>query len=573
MNKKQTTNKRRTTNAHSKVDKEFDFKDSGKMKNPDNKFCKDYDHPRTNDPSWYDQYGLMSSAANISMYNPTGIKVDLTTDTYKQTVGLESGGPTPALFRIPGIMTFDTAYGPGVADDVNAAINVAAQSIYTFVRHWNSGAANYEKADLMQYIMLVESAWVMYWQGVRAYSAMNAVNTLNRYVPRFVTEALGFDYDDLTAKLTLFRSILDQYAVRISRFVIPNDLTYAKRLDYLFSNIFVDSTSAKAQFYIYNPAGYYEFALEGDSDPHPGAGYLKWNWFNTYSGTEPKQHTPWTVDQYQTMLSAIAENLEDQEDFGIMSGDILKAYPNNAVKSVGNVPADLVMQPIYDQYALEQIHNATITGYPVVSDVTDDEILHNWNIRQNPEINGGELIYNPLIQLTAIIPASQNPVYGKRIVDFHRDNVNYLDVTEATRSMVVLKPCVDTTNQEEGYAQIRATGAETIVKGRVFTIDANGDIHESAIYTENDFNTLDSAELNNAVINAATFISRLANISQFDYAPHAFMLTSLYGETTHNYYLRGIALFSDIDNYSVIDPEVVNNIHSAALLSLFKINL
>ena len=570
MNKNTKPRKKNTT---AKSIKDVDCKDSGKMKNPDSQFSRDYDHPKTNEPIWYDQYGLMSSAANISMYNPTGSKVDLTTDTYKQTLGLASSDPTPALFRIPGIMTFDTAYGPGIADDVNAAINVAAQSIYTFVRHWNSGAANYEKADLMQYIMLVESAWVMYHQGVRAYSAMNAVNTLNRYVPRFVTEALGFDYDDLTSKLTLFRSILDQFAVRISRFVIPNDLTYAKRLDYLFSNIFVDGLSAKSQFYIYNPAGYYEFALEGDSDPHPGAGYLKWNWFNTYSGTEPVQHAPWTVDQYQTMLSRIAENLEDQEDFGIMSGDILKAYPNNAVKTVGNVPTDLVMRPVYDQYALEQIHNATITGYPVVSDVTDNEVVHNWNIRQNPEINGGELIYNPLIQLTAIIPAAQNPVYGKRIIDFHRDDTTYLDVTEATRSMVVLRPCVDSANQKLGYAQIRATGAETLVKGRVFTIDANGNIHESPLYTENDFNTLDSAELNATVIAAATFIARMANISQFNYAPHVFLLTSLYGETTSNLYLRGISIFSNIDNYSIVDPEVLNNIHSAALLSLFKINL
>nr|QIR30708.1 putative capsid protein [Chicken picobirnavirus] len=569
MNKKSTTTRKPTK----KVNHDIDFKDSGKMKNPDDKFCRDYEHPKTNDPSWYDQYGLMSSAANVSMYNPTGIKVDLPTDIYKQNLGSHTHGFTPALFRIPGIMTFDTAFGPGIADDVNAAINVAAQSIYTYVRHWNSGAANYEKADLMQYIMLVESAWVMYWQGVRAYSAMNAVNTLNRYVPRFVTEALGFDYDDLTSKLTLFRSILDQFAVRISRFVIPNDLTYAKRLDYLFSNIFVDSMSAKSQFYIYNPAGYYEFALEGDSDPHPGAGYLKWNWFNTYAGTEPNQHAPWTVDQYQTMLSAIAENLEDQEDFGIMSGDILKAYPNNAVKSVGNVPADLVMQPIYDQYALEQIHNATITGYPVVKDVTDNEVLHNWNVRQNPEINGGELIYNPLIQLTAIIPASQNPVYGKRIIDFHRDGITYLDVTEATRSMAVLKPCVDSGNQSEGYAQIRATGAETIVKGRVFTINMNGEISESPIYTENDFNTSDDDSVTEIVSAAATFIARLANVSQFDYAPHTFLLTSLWEMTNADLDLEGIALFSDIDNYSVIDPEVVNNIHSAALLSLFKINL
>lgn len=544
----------------------------GVMQNPDDKFTKDLGRPETNDPAWYDKYGLMATAANLSMYNPTGMKVDLTTKDYLQTIGNQASGATPALFRMPGIMTFETVFGPGVADDVNAAINVAAQSIYTFVRHWNSGASNYEKADLMQYIMLVESAWVMYWQGVRAYGAMNAVNTLNRYVPRFITQALGFDYDDLTSKLTLFRSILDQFAVRISRFVIPNDLTYAKRLEYLFANIFVDGQSPKSQFYIYNPAGYYTFALEGDSDPHPGAGYLKWNWFNTYSGSEPDPHALWTVEDYSQMLQAIAENLEDQEDFGIMSGDILKAYPNNAVKSAGNIPADLIMQPIVDMHALEQIHNATIGGYPVVTDVTDKSVIYNWNVRQNPEINGGELIYRPVVQMTAILPSEQNPMFGKHIIDFHRQEVTYLDIAEATRSMSVLKDPVDATNKSAGYAIVSATGSEMIVYARVFTLNAEGTLVDSPVYTENDFNTGDTTDVGTAVINAATFIGRLANISQFAYAPHVFQLTSFYGEATHQYYLRGIALFSTIDNYTVVDPEVLNNIHSAALLSLFKIN-
>lgn len=416
-----------------------------------------------NDPSWYiSNESLLKAGASFPYGYPVGAPAYLDNDIYSHAGKLV----------ISGICVVDLMPTIGVSRNAASPVNVAARKLYSYIRHANSGASNYDAPDLMMYMMAMDSMYSWYWNGVRAYGTVNLYNKQNRYVPDALIHALGFDPDDLRRNYAQLRYGLIALAMKINNLVVPNTMTIFERHRWCFSHLWADGTAPKSQLYAFRPKGYYVFAKDTN-----GAGMLKWHGvkYATEGSTDVK---PMKVSDYLDIMYAMVDPVitNYDEDFGIMSGDIMKAYDASQLYTLPAIAEDYSVMPEYDETVLSQFQNATITGLPVTGTMDITQIVDPDNI------NAGALLYNPKWpRLTAdagghsdldayvhSYAASLNVAeYDLRCMDrlisLNKDDPAPADTLEATRLTVTLEPMADSLAM-----QLSASGTEIAVLGTVY---------------------------------------------------------------------------------------------------------
>ena len=266
---------------------------------------------KSNDISWYAfDPALLRDSSNIPYSWPVGITVDQSNDLYtKQPANTTAK-------HVPGIYTLKLITSPGISTTGSSPINIAARNIYSFVRHANSGHSNYDSQDLMLYLLAMDEACMFYFNCARAYGLINLYNNQNRYFPKAAVQAAGFDYDDLSKNMADFRYTLNAYVVRLASMCLPLGMPYFDRHAWLYSGIYMDGTSAKAQAYMYKPIGYRKY-----NEMETGGGKLQ---FVRFTATGAGNLI--TLNDIKAMADDIISPIIGSEDLNIMSGDILKAY-------------------------------------------------------------------------------------------------------------------------------------------------------------------------------------------------------------------------------------------------------
>ena len=544
-NKKRNTKEKYSNNCNNQkknnMDKYTDSDDIGKS--------------TPNDISWYAfDPALLRDSSNIPYSWPVGITVDLTNDVYTRV-------PVNTQDRhVPGIFTLDVMPGPGISTNAASPINIAAKNIYSFVRHANSGHSNYDSQDLMIYLLAMDEAIMWFYNCARAYGLINLYNNQNRYFPKHAVEAAGFDYTDLSSQMADFRYTLNAYLVRLASLCIPMGMPYFDRHAWLYSGIYMDGTSAKAQAYMYKPAGYRAY-----TETEPGGGKLV---FKRFPAQEASPVRKTTLADIKAICDDIISPIIGSEDLNIMSGDILKAYGNENIRKFVTIPENYVVGPVYNEEVLSQFQNASINfimGYK--SD-------GNWDITQDPNINEGTVLYNPNIQ--SLLPSDnvQNAYLrtGKQIINLNLDTPTISDTMIASRLINILVP--DEANE---YYKLDSCGSEIIVGGDIWVAnDTNLLIHERVGRQLPQFW---SASDNTPIGHMTTLLNLLHLVShwtRFKFAPQIdYSLTINYPNTgddpsnaVSGYYPL---IFKELDNYSVIDKDTLRNMHETALLSLFHV--
>lgn len=422
-----------------------------------------------NDPSWYiSNEALLKAGASFPYGYPVGAPAYLNNDIYSHAGKLV----------ISGVCAIDLLPTIGISRSAASPVNVAARKLYSYIRHANSGASNYDAPDLMMYMMAMDSMYSWYWNGVRAYGTVNLYNKQNRYVPDALIHALGFDPDDLRRNYAQLRYGLIALAMKINNLVVPNTMTIFERHRWCFSHLWADSTAPKSQLYAFRPKGYYVFSKDTNL-----AGMLKWHGV-TYATEGNSEVKPMTVNDYLDIMYAMVDPVitNYDEDFGIMSGDIMKAYDASQLYTLPAIAEDYSVMPEYDETVLSQFQNATLTGLPNTGTMDITQIV-------NPDdVNAGALLYNPTWPLlTADTGTDLNPYiksFGSsvkgyeydvrcmdRLVSINKDDPTPSDTLEATRLTVTLEP----TNDKKAM-QLSASGTEIAVLGTVyrFAYDVNG---------------------------------------------------------------------------------------------------
>lgn len=490
---------------------------------------------RANNPEWYNNDGLLDLAGKLSFANAVGDPFDLSTADFDYLKDM----------RMSGVMVLDLYSAIGYSEDNTSAINIAAQEMYTKVRSVQSSAAKYGKQDLMMYYVMVQQARNLYWNGVRALGLANLVNRMNRYIPWFLSGALGINVQDISRQANRFANILNTYAKQIAAYAIPDGMDFAKRQEYNFSNIFVDDTLPKAKLYMMRPAGYFTFELDSKQ-----AGKLKWNNINYTK--------PMSVDEYAAILDKVVNSFVGDEDFGTMSGDVMKTFTS----LVGWEPinADIIVAPHYDYDTLLTIHNATIIGDVVNGDITQD-----------PGINKDYLIAKPTFAITKTLAAGKySPLFGKRVLDlFGGAQGTPAEVAEATRLTMI--PVVQGTTANAVAAIDTSCPIDVPTAGHIYTLKSGSsglETNDTVVYYQNEAN----AEKTETVASFWTDLSndwyRMAVLSQFTAAPLSMHVLSL--STGNEINGTAVHLVNRISNYTIVDKQFLGDLNRVCAMSLFS---
>lgn len=482
---------------------------------------------RANDVAWYaSTEALLEGSASIPYTWPVGNKLPL---------GAPSGLPFAASNDyIPGMCILDVVTTPGISKDSNSPINIAARNIYSFVRHANSGSSNYDAVDLMQYLLAVDEVHTFHAFCVRTYGMINLYNEQNRYYPKYMIQAMGFDFEDLLANQAQFRYSINNFATRAGSLVLPSGMPVFDRHAWLYSGVYQDGTSAKSQSYAYRPWGYRVYDAFNE-----GGGRLVWKPLSAKFAEGLK------VADIQNIMNEMINPLVGNEDIGIMCGDILKAYGSTNTRKLSMLPETYTVLPVYNEEVLSQFQNATILGVK-----ENNEGMYN--ITQDSSIGKGNIMFSIDVSYAADALAT------KRFINLNINEPKPGDTMVATRMMVIARPT--------GASQytLDSCGTEIVVSGTIYNllITSGSDqlISIDVAYSKKFAPTAIDSSYDDQVTDIFDTVSM---VSRFKFHPMV------------NYVVRksktGSAIFyqAEIDNYAIIDADTLGRMHETALLSEF----
>lgn len=498
-----------------------------------------------NDVSWYAKNAqMLTDAASFSYNTPLGTFIK-GADVFGGAVNTNSG------FNVPGLMTLELVPTIGISKDSASPANLAAQNIYSFVRYRNSGAKNYDQADLFLYLLAMDSIYSFWNWCKRAYGLLNTYSQKNKYMPRSYFIAMGLDFDDFIANIADFRLWLNQAAAEISAFCVPAVMPYFIRHSWLYSNVYKDSDSDKAQQYMFNPACFYLYDETGSQY----GGRLVPQWINTFSGISTITTASLKLSElqayYRNLISAIAYS----EDIGVMSGDILKAYEQGNLFKLEPVMPDYTVLPVYNEEVLNQIHNSTlhrIAHGNKIDDLTTDQVQQvndSFMITQDP--NTGFLKYDPILK-QSYFPQK------KAFINMPWDNVTPANTMVGTRLTDLVRNTDDIKTTLFQSTKFNSLGSDFVSGRYVLSIGLTG------AYGISDLNPSYSFAGGAAAV--SLHIKHLVQISQFDWHPLVPIFSKDSGD---NYTCQGF--LGDVNNFTYMDEYSLDQLHTTAIMSLFNV--
>lgn len=481
-----------------------------------------------NDASWYVQSPAQAAAAaNLSFGQATGDKFNLVDNTVDPFINTHFRG-----LSNPGFMAIRTMSTPGIAIAPTDPANLAAQDIYSYVRHANAGHANYDPQDLMLYLLAMDEMYTMYAWLKRAYGVARNYSSFNRYYPRAVLEAMNFDAADFQQNLANYHYFLLIVESMLRKFNVPTGLPYFTKHQWMYSNMYIDAVNVKAQTYFYTPSGYRTYKeMDGTK-----AGYLKY--------TEIPSSKRFKYTDITALMYGMLDALSRSEDIGIMSGDIAKAY--SSLFSVPETPIDYQVLPGYNEEVLQQFHNATIldTWYQAVLGSNANTL----DITQDPsEIL---LYFNPMAS-DITIGKEKEILCGNRMLDMQQDIPSPNDVIVATRLTSIL-------NDNGSLVTIDSCGSEIAVEAIIGYNQLEGETWTTKVnrgfgYTYTSVTGLSGLSL------------LISLYSAFSWRP----MSNIIGNPTDPETGFAIRLFN-VNNYTTVNKVELEKMHRLSLLGLFR---
>lgn len=472
-----------------------------------------------NDVNWYvTNPQLLRDVASFSFANPAGFPLDLG----KSIV-------TNPDYYVPGIAVLKLAPSIGKSTGYASAANIAYVNQYAFIRHANSGARNYEFADLGISQLAVGQFFAYLASLVRIYGVAYTYSRQNRYFGYALLKALGTDPANIVNNLAEFRAGLNRIIEKCKFIAVPKDQAVYQRWIFVESAIYVDQKDlTKAQFYLTDFEGY-------------------WKWSSTAS-TNGSSLTYEKVSANRTFsdLLAYAEDLLDailqDEDCGTIYGDILKSYGSEALMTISPVAADYKVLPIYSEEVLLQIQNANIVGNVVESTMgVSQSQANNGAIMFNPGVtqdnNAKARACNPIITIPAESPTPEAIMVSTRL----------------TPTMVY--------DDARALVSFDSMGTEIPVSMRIWT--KSGTTDPDTVY----FDVTNQVAITQqwSTNQLAELIKQMSALDKFAYHPGVNVVQWM--GTSNEKSPKFIGNFKDLTNYTVMTYNDLRKLHDVAVMS------
>lgn len=555
MNDQKRSGKQNNNNCSKpKLNKSNKRKPKGSKPQPDFNQDKQYDSKfptsdidtskKYNDVSWYTKNSqMLVDAASLSYNQPLGSQVNYTSifESITSDVTLANG-----VRSIPGLMSLNLVPTIGVSTDSSSPANLAAQNIYSFVRYMNSGSKNYDQADLMLMLVAMDNIYAFWNFGKRAYGVLSTYSQYNWYLPKVLFSAMNLDFDDFRQNISDFRAWLNQAAAEISSFCVPATMSYFVRHSWLYSNVFKDSNTLKAQLYMFNPAWFYKYE---ETESQYGGSLTPQPFCENHS-------TPFTFSEFKAYYRNLMDAVAYSEDIGVMSGDILKAYGQSKLFTLSKVDPEYTVTPVYVEEVLNQIHNSTVHPVFIGNSLANDALKNSYTITQNSST--GFLAFNPYVSAPQLYRVGA-------IINMPWDNVTPDNTMVGTRLTGVTYAASPSGNTLPS-ARFTAIGSEFVCRRTVYWLQkpASG-LGEATIQSSSlqDIYRLSTTTFTNE----PNTLRDISLLSQFDWHPLTMM--AHYNSAGSSLILDGFV--GDVNNYTIQAANVINLMHLTAVMSEFDI--
>lgn len=422
---------------------------------------------------------------------------------------------------------------PGKATNRTAGVNMAAVQLYTYIRHANSGAKNYEAADLMMYILEMVDIYTTACEIRRALGIAKSFPIVNKALPDALLRSLGIDPGDLRSNYAQYRAKFNLLISKMNSFAVPDYFKVFLRKKYIAGNVFADSTSMRGQFYAYVRNYYYV-----------------WDTTTSELGTQLTAKLVNASGAPQT-LNALLSILEEQlnsmfldTDAITMSGDILKAFPEAQLLQMTVVTTDEALEPILSEDALAQIENlvAADANQTLHFDWTSTAVYSSFNVTQQDQI----ITFDP--ELKSANAATPLYVLTQYLFNSHKDKPDYKDNLEWSRCMTL--PVVTQTASTSKPNVCRFFfGCEFIQHLALYTFNASGD------------GALDKFDVYQFTSTAQDHV--LPILETFDWHPFVYFTTGLGAQN------ESISVCGDLKFYTKVDRDIIAQMHDVANASVF----
>ena len=469
---------------HKRVSGKKGYPKNDNVRSSDSRVCAG---SKDNDPAWYAlNPQLLKDAASFPYAWPLGNKLNV--------------GEFGTLINqgsLPGIMVMNWVPTIGYSEDGTSPVNVASINTYTKVRHDNSGHANYDHADYMMYLLAMDSVYAFHSWMRRVYGCMLTYSNTNRYYPRAIVKAMGVDFDNLQGNLADFRQYINTYAIKASALAVPAKMSFMTKHYWMSEGMYYDSQQDKPQTYLFNPLGFYKFALSQGETPH---GTLQFKpMFTDTTGAIPgcRTNRPWTLEDFISYGDNLLAPIISDEDFGIMSGDTLKSFGIGGCYTLPITEETYTVLPSYSAEVLDQIQNATFIGLPVIDTMTID---------QNVNVGAGWIMADPKFKHPWVKAVNNNELPGQnaflvnRFVTFEHGDITPESTMEATRWTNI---SVEVTSTGTRDYRVPTMGSEVMCTGNIcyfkqlpsgameptFTHDIYVSMNADAFYTPTDLSS------------------------------------------------------------------------------------
>lgn len=529
--------------------KELDERSKARAKNRKNGGNKrsncNYKKTVANDVTWYSKNpALLKDAGSFPFGNPIGNSISLNLNC-GGTISPYWGGTN----RIAGI--FEVVVTPiyGYADSANSPVNVAAKQIYSFVRHANSGHANYDSTDLMLYLMACDQVFSFYNWMQRTYGILCTWGLKNRYIPQALVRACGCDYESLLSHISDFKGYIHQYQDKLAVLKVPMVMDIFKRHSWLFSNVFADSSDPKAGLFVFSPAQFLRYSLDTEGKGClVSAGPIA----DKAAGVDEKgkPRVGLSFEEIIAYGDSLTDVLLGSEDIGIMMGDIMKAY-GDKLYSFSAMPEDYKIMPSYNEEVLEQIHNAICVGSPDEVSVTQDltSLVTGPFLRCEPKFIPRDGSVQPYTHGTMVLKGAN------LLLDSRKESPDPGVVMVDTRLSAIVTGVKPSTGPNTwDYYTVSTLGSEIVNYFRMWTLTDKSEPYSFQ------FTSVINVKAQASPIYQQLLIATMLDIARFDWHPRFYVT----GDED-----KVVGQFGDVDNYTIIHPNELYNLNNVALLSLF----
>lgn len=436
---------------------------------------------------------------------------------------------------------------PTKLDKGNNGITLAANQLYTFIRHANSGARNYEPADVMMYVLAMRDIYSNMAEAARALGIINYFSFENRAIPKRIIQALNIDYDDLIGNVAEYRGTYNLLVKRCNSLAMPKYFKAFERAAFIGSNVFMDSDSRRGQLYVFAKDGSYTFDSTTSS---------------TGTSLTFTTHTYTNLGGLLSLIKRQLEAVETDTDALTMSGDILKAFNEADLYQFATLDENYIVVPVYSEDVCAQIENAFAytAANPGGSYANSRSVCSDFGTTLNVTQGNGQLIWEPKASGLVIQNGSTSQGIPEALLfNSHRDNVDYRDVLDWSR-LITSMSTENGATTDLFDVSIDSCGLELVLSFWVYPASIGMGMTSTAGVHFNQM-ALATAGKGDATIPYSAF-KTLATIEQYDWHP-ALYLTDQEGDTLASIDIK-FTVAMDLKKYTLIEKGVVNRIHSSA---------